>query len=755
MESVDNRIALDPEDQVRILTRLTDAVLFEEFVQRKFVGAKSFSLEGAESLVPLLDLAIERAAEQGVEEIVIGMAHRGRLNVLANILGKRPSRIFREFEDRDGVRHIGAGDVKVHQGFHGDWKTRRGRTVHLALAFNPSHLEFVDPVVLGRVRAKQDRVGDRDGTQTLPLLIHGDAAFAGEGIVQETLNLAALEPYAVGGTLHVVVNNRIGFTTEPAQARSCRYATDAVKLLPVPIFHVNGEDPEAVAQAVYLALEFRRRFRRDAVIDMFCYRRRGHNESDEPAFTQPLRVREIRRRPPVRRAYLDRLLRLGTLDPARAEAIERSRREFLEREFEASVGEPDDFQPARPSVLGRVWRSYTGGPEANAPDVPTAVDRTRLAALLEALARVPADFRPHEKLARLLDLRREMAAGGRPLDWAAGEALAFATLAVEGVRGRMTGQDCERGTFSHRHAVLHDVETGDTHEPLGHLTPDQGPVAIRNSPLSEAGVLGFEYGYAAAYPEALVLWEAQFGDFANVAQVIIDQFLASAEDKWNSLCGLVLLLPHGFEGMGPEHSSARIERFLMLAAEDNLQIAQPTTPAQIFHLLRRQVLRPWRKPLVVFTPKGLLRHPAAVSTLDDLAHGSFRRVLPDPAVPPAEADRVILCSGRVYYDLRAAREARGGHRAALVRIEQFYPQFERTVAEALAPYPGTVPVRWVQDEPSNMGPLPFLLARRERTELAGRPFRFASRAESASPATGSAAGHRLEQQALMDEAFAD
>ncbi|MBI5486683.1 MAG: 2-oxoglutarate dehydrogenase E1 component [Deltaproteobacteria bacterium] len=755
MEPSANRVALSHEEQLRILTRLTDAVIFEEFVQRRFVGAKSFSLEGAESLIPLLDLAFERAGAQGIGDIVIGMAHRGRLNVLVNLLGKRPHVIFHEFEEVDGELHIGSGDVKYHLGRHGDWVTSTGRTVHLALCFNPSHLEFVNPVALGLVRARQDRSGDADGSTSLGILVHGDAAFAGEGIVQETLNFAGLAAYRTGGTLHVMVNNQIGFTTEPGQGRSSPYATDVAKLLQAPVFHVNGEDAEAVAQAVTLALEFRREFHRDVVVDMYAFRRRGHSETDEPSFTQPLLYAAIRRRPPVREAYLKRLLALGEVTAEQAAAIERGRRAELEREFELSHADapPDPPEPVRPGGVAELWCGFHGGPEAGVPEFDTGVARATLARLLEATVRVPDGFHVHEKLQKLHEARRSMARGEIPLDWAAGEALAFATVAVEGRRVRVTGQDTERGTFSHRHAVLHDAETGAAWEPLAHLEPGQAPVEIRNSPLSEAGCMGFEYGYSLSAPDALVAWEAQFGDFANVAQVIIDQFLAASEVKWGMLSGLVLLLPHGFEGMGPEHSSARLERFLMLAVGDNLQVAQPSTPAQLFHLLRRQALRTWRKPLIVLTPKSMLRHPRAVSPLDELAKGRFRRVLGDPLVPGSRARRVLLVAGKLYYDLVAEREARGRDDVALVRLEQFYPLPEAELLEAMGGVPDGVPVRWVQEEPGNMGAWPYLRLRfGER--LAGRwAWSAIHRAESSSPATGSAASHKLEQRRLVQQAF--
>ncbi len=630
--------------QLRILTRLTDAVVFEQFIRKKFVGAKSFSLEGGESLIPLLDLAIERASRDGVREIVLGMAHRGRLNVLANIIGKSPRQIFREFEDRDPDLYRGGGDVKYHLGFSSDYETAAGKSVHLSLCFNPSHLEFVNPVVLGRVRAKQERAGDADGTQVLSLMIHGDAAFIGEGIVQETLNLSRLPGYRVGGTVHVLINNQIGFTTSPSEGRSTMYSTSVAKMLPAPILHVNGEDPEAVARCIQLAMDFRRTFRQDVVIDMYCYRRLGHNEGDEPSFTQPQLYAAIAKRKTVRDGYLEHLLKLGEVTREEADQIAQRQQDVLEQ----NLGEArDDTKVVLPSSLEGVWKGYRGGPEAadDHPDPDTAVDTARLSEWLGKLGSVPAGFGLHPKLERFMEQRRRMAGGEQPLDWSAAEALALASLAADGKRIRFTGQDIQRGTFSQRHAVLHDVQTGSTHTPLQHLAENQGPVDLYNSPLSEAGVLGFEYGYSLDFPEGLVLWEAQFGDFVNAAQVILDQFITSGEDKWRRLSGLVLLLPHAFEGSGPEHSSARLERFLEQSAEDNIQVVLPSTPAQYFHVLRRQLLRRWRKPLVIFTPKGLLRDPRAVSPLADCAQGRFRRVLPDPrGLPLRDAKRVLLCS---------------------------------------------------------------------------------------------------------------
>jgi 2-oxoglutarate dehydrogenase E1 component len=751
MESTENRIRLSREGQIRILSKLTDAVMFEEFLQTKYLGAKIFSLQGSESLIPLLTFVIDRAGDLGIDEIIMGMAHRGRLNVLANIMSKSPRDIFREFEDRDPELYVGSGDVKYHLGYTSDHYTAGGRRVHLSLCFNPSHLEFVNPVVLGRVRARQDRAGAARGK--LPLLIHGDAALAGEGIVQETLNLAQLEAYTTCGTLHVVINNQIGFTTPPQQGRSGTYATAVARMLDIPVFHVNGEDPEAVAQVVSLAVDFRNQFARDVFIDMYGYRRHGHNEGDEPAFTQPLLYAAISRRKSVRDGYLEHLLQLGEVTREEADQVAVERRATLEDELKAA--RRSDFVHTYDS-LDDVWSHYRGGPEAATLEPETALDATKLSTLLEAAAQVPQGFHPHKKVQRLLEQRLEMARAERALDWGAAETLAFASLVSHGTAVRLTGQDSERGTFSHRHAVLHDVDTGSRHVPLMHVSAEQAPFDIHNSSLSEASVLGFEYGYSVESPDALVIWEAQFGDFCNAAQVIIDQFIVSAEDKWKQLSGIVLLLPHGFEGMGPEHSSARIERWLLLAAEENIQICQPSTPAQFFHLLRRQALRSWRKPLIVFTPKSLLRHPKATSELAALARGRFQRVLPDTLfykVDPRGVRRVLLCSGKVYYTLAQRREELKRQDVAIVRVEQFYPLPDEHLRAALDPFVEGTQVIWFQEEPENMGAWRHLRARFGARLFARHPLTCIARAESASPATGSASSHRLEEEESLDKAF--
>jgi len=751
METTENRLELSHEVQRRIYARLADATIFEEFVRRKFVGAKTFSLEGAETLIPMLDLALEKASQHNVKEVVMGMAHRGRLNVMANILKKRAMNIFWSFDDPNPEMNRGGGDVRYHLGYSSDWTTASGDNLHISLCFNPSHLEFVNTVAQGRTRCKQDRRRDERRQEVMTILIHGDAAFAGEGVVQETLNLSQLEGYRTGGTLHIVINNQVGFTTEPHDGRSTTYATDIAKMLQIPIFHVNGEDPEAVAQVVSLAMDFRKEFQRDVVIDLYAFRRWGHNEGDEPRFTQPRMYTEIDRRASVREQYLARLLNLGKISPEEAEDIQQKRTEKLESEFAASKNEP--FVPDT-QTLAANWSDYFGGPEP-VQSTDTGYDQQKLAGLLDSLTRLPDNFSANKKLKRPMALRREMAEGTHPLDWASAEVAAFASLLANGHPVRMTGQDCQRGTFSQRHAVLHDIKDGTTYVPLANLSPDQAKLELYNSPLSEAGVLGFEYGYSLDSPDGLVVWEAQFGDFWNCAQVIVDQFIASAEDKWNRLSGLVMLLPHGFEGQGPEHCSARVERFLAMAAEHNIQVCQPTTPAQYFHLLRRQVIRKWRKPLVVLSPKSLLRHPRTLSPLTELAEGAFQKILPDEQVAMTDADRLIFCTGKVYYDLLEAREDRNLDNVAIMRIEQLYPlNIEELLGSMKGLAKGTS-VYWVQEEPTNMGAWPYIKLIFGDELSQEFDLKRVSRVESASPSTGSMAAHKLEQAELIEEALAD
>ncbi|MFW5877105.1 MAG: 2-oxoglutarate dehydrogenase E1 component [Myxococcota bacterium] len=751
MESTCNHIDLSADQQLRILTKLTDAEIFEQFLHTNFRGAKRFSLEGAESFISMLDLLIEHSADYGAEEIVIGMAHRGRLNVLANILQMNVREIFAGFRDENPENHLGRGDVKYHLGYSNDRLTSNGKQIHISLAFNPSHLEFVNPVVEGRVRAKQDRRGDHERHRVLPLLVHGDASFAGQGIVPETLNLSEVTSYSTGGTVHVVINNQIGFTTVPGDARSTRYCTDVTRMLRCPVFHVNGEDPEAVAQVVRLATAYRQRYHKDVVIDLYCYRKYGHNEADEPRFTQPLTYGRVDDKRTVRQVYVENLVTLGEISQDKSDEIMETRRRELEAALEDTRHGQYDLVPD--SMRG-VWRGYKGGSDEAVPSVETAVPREQLEVVIRKSTEIPEGFRANKKIARLFDQRRERVLSGEPFDWGTAELMALGSLLLHGTKVRLSGQDSRRGTFSHRHAVIFDAEDGTSHVPLQHLSPDQGTLEVIDSPLSEAGCVGFEWGYSLDSPDALILWEAQFGDFVNGAQVIIDQFLVSSEDKWHRLSGLVLLLPHAFEGQGPEHSSARLERFLQLCAEDNIQVCNLTTPAQYFHALRRQILRPWRKPLVIMTPKSLLRHPRAVSSLDDLSTGRFRRILPDETVAPKKVRRVLFCSGKTYYDLVKAREDRQVDDVAIVRFEQLYPLQRDEVRNVLAEYPKGTDLVWVQEEPWNMGAwysmnarLPHLIGDRFDLRVVCRP-------ESASPATGSKAAHDLEQKHLMDEAFA-
>lgn len=751
MEATENRLQLSRDVQTRIYTRLTDATLFEEFVRKKYTGSKTFSLEGSESLIPLLDLALEKAGEHGVRSIVMAMAHRGRLNVLANIMGKRAQSIFWSFDDPNPEMFRGGGDVKYHMGYSSDWTTRTGKKLHISLCFNPSHLEFVNPVALGRCRSKQDRDGDTQRTDNMTILIHGDAAFIGEGVVQETLNLSELQGYRTGGTLHVVINNQVGFTTEPDQGRSCTYATDIAKMLEIPIFHVNGEDPEAVAQVVAIAMDFRKQFEKDVVIDMYAYRKLGHNESDEPRFTQPLMYSAIDAKKGVRESYLDHLLSMNGMSRLEADAISEDRHQQLTREFELAKSQP--FVHDLQSLTG-IWQGYFGGTEPTDLNAKTNIAPELATEVLEKTSNVPTGFHVNKKIARVLEDRREMAIGKTRLDWAAGEALAFGSLSIEGHPLRLSGQDVERGTFSHRHAVLHDVDNNAKYMGLGQLRADQARVEIVNSPLSEAAVLGFEYGYSLDCPEGLVMWEAQFGDFWNVAQCIVDQFIVSAEDKWNRLSRLVMLLPHGFEGQGPEHCSARLERLLLLTAEHNIIVAQPSTPAQYFHLLRRQVKSKWSKPLIVLTPKSLLRHPGCTSVLDDIQNGSFQKILPDDRTDNLSTRRILISSGKAYYDLFEERKKLNRTDVALVRIEQFYPMDPAQVVEALSKYPTGTPVYWYQDEPSNMGAWQFIKMRWGDDIMKSYPLSLISRPESASPATGSLRSHKLEERDLLTQAFA-
>jgi 2-oxoglutarate dehydrogenase E1 component len=731
-----------PEGRQALLERLASAELFERFLHQRYVGTKRYSLEGTASLIPLLDAVLGAAAAAGAGIAVVAMSHRGRLNVMHHIVGVPPASIFAGFEDLEPKSVLGGGDVKYHKGATGTWRAATGE-VAVHLVSNPSHLEAVDPVAMGRARARQDRCGAGGRDRVLPVTLHGDAAFAGQGIAAETLNLADLPGYSVGGTIQVIVNNLIGFTTEPPALHSSRFASDVAKRLDVPIIHVNGLDPEAVQRAGRLAAEYRAAFHTDVVLDLIGFRRYGHSEVDDPTTTQPRLYRAIGAQPMLWQAYAGRL---GLDEDAQARL-----QETINAGFEAELerGRAMNRAPSLRS-LPAYWDPYVGGRHDESLEVPTAVAGERLAEIARLITTVPGTFQPHPKIARGLEQRLEMGSGLRPVDWGMAEALAFGSLLFEGIPVRLSGQDSRRGTFNQRHAALFDERTGEERVPLRHLKAGQGRFDAIDSPLSEASVLGFEFGYSRDYPEALVLWEAQFGDFANGAQVIIDQFLVAAETKWGLLSGLVLLLPHGYEGQGPEHSSARLERFLALAGDHNIQVCQPTTAAQYFHLLRRQALRPWRKPLVVATPKGMLRSAAAASPLEAFTAGAFRTVIPEDGA--TAATRVLLCSGKITHELRAERERRGDRATAVVRLEQLYPFPAREIAEALARHPRATEIVWVQEEPRNMGALGFIQPRLQRL-LDGRHVRAVSRSESASPATGSHGAHLLEQEALLSLAF--
>ena len=750
MESTLNRADLTREQQLRLLGKLTEAEVWETFIDTTYVKTKRFSLEGGESTIPLVELLIENAAAHGADEVVIGMAHRGRLNVLVNVMELPARDLLAAFEDAQPEKYKGRGDVKYHLGYSSD-RVFAGKQVHLTLSFNPSHLEFVNPVVEGRVRAKQDRRGDAERKRVVPLLIHGDAAFIGQGVVAETLNLANLRGYTTGGTVHVVINNQIGYTTEVDDARSTRYCTDLVRMLRCPVFHVNGEDPEAVAQVAALAAEYRQRYGKDVVVDLYCYRKYGHNEGDEPRFTQPLMYRAVDSKKTVRQIYVDRLLERGEIAKTEADAIMQERRDRLSKALHEVRQTKHTYEVG---AFAGVWTSYRGGPDLSAPDVDTSVPRETLIPLMEKMARVPEGFSLMRQVAQVQKQYADAVEKGVGIRWGIAENLAYATLLSQGYNVRITGQDSRRGTFAHRMAVLHDSQTGDEYVPL-HNIGAPGRFEIYDSPLSEQGVLGFEYGYSLDSPDALVIWEAQFGDFANGAQVMIDQFIVSSEDKWHRLNGLVMLLPHGFEGAGPEHSSARLERFLTLSAEDNIQVVNLTTAAQIFHVLRRQVLRPWRKPLVVMSPKSLFRLDAVTCTVDDLTNGSFQRIIPDKEIAPKKAKRVIMCSGKVYYDLLQHRHKHERDDVAIVRLEQLYPLRPEELREVLGVYADGTDLVWVQEEPFNSGAWYFLNARLPAMLEHRLPLRCVSRPESASPATGSNKAHALEQQQLIEEAFAN
>ena len=727
-------------DRERILEWLIRAEIFEQVLQTRYLGTKRYSLEGEAALLPLLDSILSAAAEQGAEQAVLAMSHRGRLNVMVHIAGRGAAEVFARFEDVDPRSVLGGGDVKYHMGATGEFSAADGRKVGIHLVSNPSHLEAVDPVAIGRTRAKQTRAGDEGRKGIVPVLMHGDAAFAGQGILAETLNMAGVEGFTVGGAVHIIVNNLLGFTTIPRDLHSSRFSSDLAKRLPIPIFHVNAEDPEAVARVGRMALEYRNTFGTGVVVDLIGYRRHGHSEVDDPTITQPLRYRKIQAHAPLWQIYAKKI----GVDPE--PMVERVRAELDAAQKHALELEKNPPMRKMPAY----WDAYRGGKYSSALEVNTGVAQNELTAIGEALTKYPEGFHVHPKVKKLLEQRVEMAQGKRALDYGMAEALAFGSLLKQGTPARLSGQDTRRGTFNQRHAALIDIETEQEFVPLQHVAPGQAWFEVYNSTLSEGSVLGFEYGFSRDFPEALVLWEAQFGDFANGAQIIIDQFVAAGEDKWNLLSGVVLLLPHGYEGQGPEHSSARMERFLQLAARDNIQICQPSTAAQYFHLLRRQALRAWRKPLIVFTPKSMLRNPAASSSLADLAAPRFQTVIPDRG--DGTATRVLLCTGKIGHELVAERKRRKDNSTAIVFLEQLYPFPEAELAAEMDRHANAREFVWVQEEPANMGALAFLLPRLERLAR-GRSVLSVKRSASASPATGSHKAHEMEQHTLLSLAF--
>lgn len=738
----------ETEKKRQILDRVIAAGALEEYLHTKYVGQKRFSLEGGESTIPLLDQIVEDCGRHGLKEVVLGMAHRGRLNVLVNIIGKHPSKLFDEFEGRS--REARSGDVKYHLGYSSDIETPGG-SVHLTLGFNPSHLEIIDPVVEGSVRARQDRRGDLERNAVLPLLIHGDAAFAGQGVVMETFNLSQTRGYTTGGTVHVIINNQIGFTTsDPLDSRSTLYCTDVAKIVQAPIFHVNGDDPEAVAMVAQIALDFRMEFNKDVVIDLVCYRKHGHSEADEPAATQPIMYQHVRNHPGVRKIYTDKLVDEGTIKPGDAEQMTSTYVNSLDNNVVvsrpyANVTDTRFLINYEPFRYGS-WRD----------EVDTTLDEKTILDLTERLVDIPEEFEPHRAVKRILADRSAMAQGEKPLDWGYAENLAYASLLKDGIPVRISGQDSGRGTFFHRHAVVHDQKTGDTYLPLQNMSNDQASFLVINSTLSEEAVLGFEYGYASAEPRALVIWEAQFGDFANGAQVVIDQFIASCEEKWGRFCGLAMFLPHGYDGQGPEHSSARLERYLQLCAEDNMQVVYPTTPAQMFHMIRRQMLRSFRKPLIVMSPKSLLRHKLSVSSIDDLTQSGFHPVIDEiDDINPDAVNRILVCSGKVYFDLLEARRENEIRDQAIIRLEQLYPFPKEELMALIEQYPNAQELIWVQEEPRNQGAWSTLLSKRH---LGGcfpdeKPLYCVARPYSASPAVGYASLHHEQQEQLVSEAL--
>ncbi|HVC37447.1 MAG TPA: 2-oxoglutarate dehydrogenase E1 component [Gammaproteobacteria bacterium] len=750
IESVRANAQLKTDEKLKILDSLVAAEGMEKYLHTRYVGQKRFSIEGGESLIAMLHDLVKQAGGLGVREAVIGMAHRGRLNVLINMLGKSPREIFSEFEGSyDPKNAEGSGDVKYHLGFSSDVSTPNG-SVHLALAFNPSHLEIVNPVVVGSVRARQDRRGDLSGETVLPVLIHGDAALSGQGIGMETLQLSQARGFHTGGTIHIVLNNQIGFTiSNPHDARSTPYCTDLAKMLEAPVFHVNGDDPEAAIFVTRLALEYRQKFHKDVFIDLVCYRRHGHNEADEPAATQPIMYQKIRNHPTSLALYAGALKQQNLISDTAVNSMMEEYRNQL-----------DSGKPVAPGITAHVPNQYTVDWSRYQQhhwheSVNTRLPANQLKFLTDAINRVPAEVQLHPTVARIYDARRKMAAGAIPMDWGFAELLSYASLVTTNYPVRLTGQDTGRGTFFHRHAVLHNQKDGSTFVPLEHVAKDQKPFAVVDSLLSEEGVMGFEYGYSTAEPDALVIWEAQYGDFANGAQVVIDQFISAGEAKWSRLCGLVLLLPHGYEGAGPEHSSARLERYLQLCAEHNMQVCVPSTPAQLFHMLRRQVMRPYRKPLVVMSPKSLLRHKLSVSSLSDLTHGRFHVVIPEiDDLRAAKISRVVFCSGKVYFDLLEARRAdKKIDDIAIVRLEQLYPFPHEEYAEIINLYINARDIVWCQEEPQNQGAWYEIRHRLVEPLKTRHTLRYVGRAASASPAAGYAQLHKQQQIALIQEAL--
>ncbi|MFL6232618.1 MAG: 2-oxoglutarate dehydrogenase E1 component [Thermoanaerobaculia bacterium] len=730
-------------DRRRILDLLTRGETFEQFLQSRYLGTKRFSIEGVEALLPCLDQMLQGAVEHRVQQVVIAMSHRGRLNVMVHSVGRSPAEILAGFEDVDPRSTFGGGDVKYHMGATGDYTGPDGHKVNIHLVSNPSHLEAVDPVALGRVRAKQVRLDDdKRHEKVFPIVLHGDAAFAGQGVLAETLNMADLHGYRVGGTVHVIVNNLIGFTTEPKALHSSRFASDVARRLPVPIFHVNGEDPDAVARVAQMAVDYRFAFKSDVVVDLIGFRRHGHSEVDDPTITQPLLYKKIAAHPPLWKLYA-RSVRLPDGEAER-------RMEAIRAELDAAHKAAAALEK-KPTLrtLPAYWDRYNGGWWKPEYEVRTGLSAAEVAALTGPLTTAPEGFHVHKKIQALLAQRAEMGNGKRPVDYGMAEALAFGSLVKAGTPVRLSGQDSRRGTFNQRHSVLIDIEDASEYTPLEHVALGQARFEVYDSMLSEAAVLGFEYGISRDFPEALVCWEAQFGDFANGAQIIIDQFISAGEDKWHLLSGVTMLLPHGYEGQGPEHSSARIERYLQLCAEDNMQVCQPSTAAQYFHLLRRQALIPWRKPLVVFTPKSMLRHKDSSSSLEEFARDRFARVVDDPQAQ--DAQRVLLCTGKIVHELRRERERRKDTSTAILALDQLYPFPKEELTAALARHPNARSVIWVQEEPANMGALSFVQPRIER--LVGKPIRSVKRSASGSPATGSAKAHAMEQQTLLTLAF--